>query len=507
MSSKESGGFKKESVLAVVVCTAVLMMTFGLTTSVAARAAPTLGGSPTNSGAGVNSQSVQYSAAGPTYIVKPNGYDDTGDLQAAFNACTSSGRICSVQLVKGTYYTTQVTVFGFRGNFIGMGQGWTTIRALPNLASPTSDPFWAALPGPLNPWPALFTFENGAYRISGMTLTEPYSNAVPGGWDASLTGGLTTETALFTAVELTGLQAVATVDRVTVLGAPGDVLGTNIFNAITFEGSFLPQGWTDPLADLIPISGSFSVTNSVFNSAESGPWFDTIANAEVTVCFNTLVDSSVPLGFADASNSQILFCGNREPSVSYYVGLLVEQSVYTANLPSTVFIVGNDFHVNFGANAVDLLDFGATSTLNAVVYGNVFQTDTSCGCYIGTSPGYYSVIIAENLKSLVVTGNTILGGGAAGVYVTSGPAVVSGNTILGSYAGVWVDYANHVRVTGNVIENSVAYGIAVTDGSSYNLMAGNVVKNSGVDDLYWDGTGTGNVWVGNVYGTSSPPGL
>ncbi len=101
----------------------------------------------------------------------------------------------------------------------------------------------------------------------------------------------------------------------------------------------------------------------------------------------------------------------------------------------------------------------------------------------------------------------ILGGGAAGVYVMGGPAVISGNTILGSYAGVWVDYANNVRVVGNLIKNSVAYGIAVTDGSSYNTAAWNVVKSSGVDDLYWDGTGTGNVWIGNVFGTSSPPGL
>jgi hypothetical protein len=72
---------------------------------------------------------------------------------------------------------------------------------------------------------------------------------------------------------------------------------------------------------------------------------------------------------------------------------------------------------------------------------------------------------------------------------------------------VWVDYANHVKVLGNVIKNSVEYGIAVTDGSSYNLVALNFVKNSGVDDLYWDGTGTGNVRTWNIYGTSSSLGL
>jgi hypothetical protein len=446
-----------------------------------------------------------------TIIVKPNGVDDTADIQAAFNACVSFGPGCTVQLEKGTYYTSQITVFGFQGSFVGMGQGLTTIQALPNLPAPTADPFWTVLPGPANPWPALFTFENGAYRISGMTLTEPYDNAVYPAWDASLVGGLATETNLFDVMELTGLQAFATVDHVTVLGAAGDFLGTNMGAGIIYEGTVLPPGWTDPFTDLIPITGSLSVTNSLFNSVEGGPWFETVANAEVTVCHNTIVNSPDPLGFFEASNSQITFCGNQASNVYGVSGILIEQSVYKTNLPSTVLITGNDFQVNQAASAVDLFDFGPSegipSTLNAVVSGNVFQTDTSCGCYIGSEPSDYSVIIGYDLKSLVVSENTILGGGAAGVYVAGGPAVVSGNTILGSYVGVWVDYANHVWVAGNVIKNSAAYGIAVTDGSSYNVVAWNVVKNSGVDDLYWDGTGTGNVWIGNVYGTSSPPGL
>jgi parallel beta-helix repeat protein len=495
--------------LALVVAMAAMMLTVGLAAWASSRPSASLALQTESHGAEVNSQIAQYGPAGHTYVVKPNGHDDTADLQAAFNACTSSGGLCTVQLVEGTYFTTQVTVYGFQGNFVGMGQGLTIIQALP-LPSPTADPFWTALPGPANPWPALFTFENGAYRISGMTLSEPYSVAVPSGWDASAISGPPTETALFTTMELTGLQAFATVNHVTVLGSTGDVLGTNIYNAITFEGSVLPSGWTNPLTDVIPLAGTFTVTNSVFNSAESGPWTDTLANAAVTICYNTLANTVVPLGFMDASNSQLTFCGNKA-SVYYGEGVLVEQTVYKIDLPSTVYITGNDFQVSDGAGAVALLDFGPDfglgSTLSAVVSGNVFQTDTSCGCYVGAEPSSYSVIISEYLVSLVVSGNIILGGGAAGVYVVGGPAVVMGNVILGSYAGIWVDYANGVRVTGNVIKNSIEYGVAVTDGSSNNLVAWNVVKGSGVDDLYWDGTGTGNVWIGNIYGTSSPSGL
>ncbi len=447
-----------------------------------------------------------------TIVVLPNGVDDTADIQAAFNACVSFGPGCTVQLEKGTYYTAQITVYGFRGSFVGMGQGVTTIQALPNLPSPTANPFWTALPGPANPWPALFTFENGAYRISGMTITEPYYYAVSPGWNATCCDGLASETNLFDAFELTGVQAFATVDHVTVLGAPGDFAGTNMGTGINYEGTVLPQGWTNSLTDDIPISGTFSVTNSVFNSVEDGAWMDTIANTQVTVCYNTIVNSPVPLGFFDASDSQLTFCGNHASGVQVYTGFEGLQAVYRIDLPSTVYLTGNDFQVSDGANAVFLLDlgeadFGVASTLSAVVSGNVFQTDTSCGCYVGGLPSDYSVIISESLKSLVVSGNLILGGGSAGVYVNGGPGVVSGNTILGSYDGVNLNSTDGVHVTGNLIKNSAQWGIALTNESSYNVVAWNLVKNSGAYDLYWDGTGTDNTWAYNVCQTSSPPGL
>jgi hypothetical protein len=497
-------------VLAVVVCIAAMMLTIGLTTWATARSSPTPASLPAGSGAGADSQLVQYATGSHTYVVKPNGHDDTADIQAAFNACTSSGSPCTVQLVKGTYYTAQITVFGFRGSFVGMGQGVTTIQALPNLPSPTADPFWAALPGPQNPWPALFTFENGTYRISGMTLTEPYSDAVSPGWDASVISGPNPETALLTLMELTGLQAFAAVDHVAVLGAAGDAFGTNVYNAITFEGSVLPQSWTNPLADVIPLSGALSVTNSVFNSTASAPWVDTIVNAEVTVCYNTIVNSPTPLGFSDASNSQLLFCGNHVSGVEFYTAFEGLQSENIPGLlPSTVYVTDNDFRVSDGANAVWLEDFGPVNfgtapTLTAVVSGNVFQTDTSCGCYVGSLPGYYSVLLSISLASFVVSNNMILSGGAAGVYVDGGPGVVSGNTILGSYVGVSLNSTDGVHVTGNVIKNSAWWGIALTNGSSYNLVAFNLVKESGEYDLYWDETGSHNLWVGNVYKTAYP---
>src|SRR5208337_1539814 len=152
-------------------------------------------------------------------------------------------------LEKGTYYVAQITVYGFQGSFDGMGQQLTTIQALQNLPSPASEyntattPFWAGLPGPTNPWPILFTFEGGSISISGMTLTDPYT-APTMGWNYLGT----VYTSLEAAIEITGQQQVsATIDHVTVLGASGDAAGPNTFNmwnAINYESTYLPQGWT-----------------------------------------------------------------------------------------------------------------------------------------------------------------------------------------------------------------------------------------------------------------------
>jgi hypothetical protein len=488
--------------LAVVVFIAVLMLTFGLSTATVARAPTTDAVAP---------------AVTHTIVVRPNGHDDTADIQAAFNACVSYGPGCTVQLVKGTYYISQIAVSGFQGNFLGMGQGVTIIQGLPNLASPnpTYDtdtiPFWAGLPGPSNPWPVLLTFVNGNFRISGMTITDTYYNPVPGGWD--LSGSILTY--LWATITVTGEQAYAAIDHVTAIGgAGGEPIGIagptpssfNNANGINFEGMLLPTP-TSPGADQIPLSGGFSVTNSVMQNIESAIYLENLLNAHVTVCYNSMSGSPEP-AFVDLSNTQFLFCGNDVTNVAVYTGLAGLQSyIKTDLLPSTVYVTGNYFGVNWGGSGPSFFDFGPSeglaSTLNAVVSGNEVVADNSCGCF--TYP-YTDAIIDYSLESMVVSQNTIIGGGG-GVEVNTASATVSGNTILGADVGVVLVSADGTHVTGNLVKNSVEWGIALTVGSSYNLVALNFVKNSGMYDLYWDGSGTGNVWFANVCQTASPPGL
>ena len=215
--------------------------------------------------------------------------------------------------------------------------------------------------------------------------------------------------------------------------------------------------------------------------------------------------------------------------------------------PSTVYITGNKMQVSQDANAIWLYD--GVGTLKAVVSGNTLTADSTCTaaweaegwCYNApTVEWYYSVVVTYSLINFLVSQNTIFGGGtgstsANGVYVTGGPGQVTGNAVTGSYIGVWLDAATGVQaaathnrprwrvhpglisnavtqthgvpVTGNVVKNSAEYGIALTQGSSDNVISGNVIMNSGKFDLYWDKTGTGNIWKSDVCVTSSPPGL
>jgi hypothetical protein len=452
---------------------------------------------------------------GKVITVYPNGYDDTANLQAAFNSCVSYGPGCTVQLVKGTYYIGQIAVFGFQGKFVGAGQGLTTLQGLPNLPSPNplyntgSTPFWAGLPGPSNPWPVLFTFVNGAFSISSMTVTD--TNMYPTlGWDYP---GIGTVTALWSWITITGTQAYVSIDHVTGIGAAGDQTipaGTpDSFNSVTginFEGMLLPPTWSNPYADQIPLAGMFVMTNSLLVWSESAAWVENLASATVVMNANS-IESTVENGFADVSNSQLFFVGNGFTNTILGSALLGLQSYdKTGLLPSTVYVDGNYISANWDGSGAYFFDFGVPSTLSAVIAGNTVVSDNSCGCYSWET----SVVMGgESLASLAVTGNRILGGGS-GVDITTGPGTAVGNTVVGADVGVMLDGAIGATVLGNVIKNSGTWGIAVQTvlGTPINNhIIGNWISNSGAYDLYWDGTGTGNAWTGNVCTTSSPPGL
>ena len=518
----------------------------------------------------LSSGSMVAFAKSNTYVVSPSGdktgATDTTAIQAALNKCTTGNPHCIVQLLSGTYYiSSQITVYGFQGSFVGAGQGQTNVMALGNMPSPnpaynipcagydptkpgngctslTGDPasgvpYWVGYPGmgpdgsgspegsgTPNPWPAIFTFEGGSITISGMTITDTSPTPTLGYYVPTIDGG-GFHTALAAAILITGpgasATASATIDHVSIFGATGggDWSGYNIAGGTYISGRTLPSGWSSAEVDPFLLTGTFSITNSVFEDVQTAIQYNFLINSKAAFCDNT-VSSEVP-GAAfypiydfDLSNTNLLICRN-QGTVPNGIAITVYQSLLKSGLlPSMVTIMGNNLQVTGGANAVVLQDageafFGTPPTLNAVVSGNTFQNS-----YAGGGGWYYSAIVSITLKSTTLSLNNIAGGGSDGIYLNGGPGTILGNTITGAYDSVSLDVASGVHVAGNVIRNSVDNGINVmsfnypgsstTTPSSNDFIIGNFVHNSGTYDLYWDGSGTNNHWCGNFYHTSSP---
>jgi parallel beta-helix repeat protein len=503
---------------------------------------------------------VVFASGSHTIVVKPSGdktgAKDTKAIQAALNMCTRGDPRCTVQLLSGTYYiNSQINVYGFQGSFVGAGEGQTTIEVPLTVTLPpeaavydtsyATAPYWATPPSTSNPWPNIFTFVGGSFSISGMTIEDLNPTPVTSWWFLG-----TSLTSLSNAIQITGEpsyasqipQVSAAINQVQVVGyvptTTPPSTAYSIGSAIEYGGQLLPAVWTEPFGDIIPISGTFSVTHSVFDVCQQCLFVGWTDRATVTLGYNTLVNSLIPFIPYDVSNSIVTITGNQATDIPYDAGVFVVQSYTkppcTASvtsdclLPSTVYVTDNYFQTNWGGSGVYFEDFGTSSTMSGVVTGNTVVTDTSClsvepGCYTTGYPaiGADYVDVGPASSSFVVSQNTILGGGS-GVLLSTGPnSVVSDNHITGAMAGVTLGCSGctspfptgaiGVHVTGNIIKNSGQYGIAVIADSSYNKIIGNIITGTASTgyDLYWDQTGTGNVWFGNFCGdhTSSPPGL
>lgn len=437
---------------------------------------------------------LAYDPATNTYTVPATGTDDTANLQAAFDGCAEQTPGCIVQLGAGTYHTDMVVVNDFQGEFRGMGEQATTIEALPNYPSPTAVPFWTELPNSDNPWPVMFVFFDVDLTMTGITFSVPWAEPSQG-WIVPTPFGDLTLTALNAAIIISGEHADARMDHVAVLGAAGNWFGSNMVNGVYCEGILLKPGWTNPFVDFIMVSGSFSMTNSRFYRIDFELAFQNLVDATVTVRHSTFDTSESPMSFLDVSNSALEFNGNTATNVFGWVGIWGMQGyAITDLLPSEALIANNDLHVAEGGTGIQLTDFAATPTLQAVVSQNeiVLGMDSVAGISI------------QGQTTAVVAQNEVRGIAGVGVYFNGGTGTVSRNEIRGGNVGILLEGATGVAVERNEVRSSATWGIAVTAESSGVMIMRNTVRGSGQYDLYWDGAGTGNVWSKNEYRTSSP---
>ncbi len=444
--------------------------------------------------AGADTGFVAHNPATNTYTISPSGSDDTASIQAAFDGCTATASTCTVRLASGTFYTAQIVVHNFQGDFQGMGQGVTTVLALPNLPVTKDAPFNLHLPSADNPWPNLFTFFDGTYSISGMTFVEPYAKPMQG-YRTFDTPGIIF--ALNAFVSITGLNAGVTVDHVTMIGAPGDFALYSPFRFNAVDGIFpqallLQPGSGLPFAKphksvvggLLPLQVTFSVRDSAFYTIDDPLGFEELVDSAVTVSGNTFdtVEWAVAAGYM--SNSVSTISGNQarnvmgEFGVEAYSGASFSTVLGCPEL-SQIVVTENDFQVTRGGGGVSFFDFGfltgCAPSLEGVAKDNTIRMDATSGL------GLYNHFAQASSFS----GNTILGPGSWGVIVQGGSSIVEGNRI----------------------EDVGQWGIGLVNGASDCLIKQNTVTGSGLYDLYWDGTGSGNVWTRNVFQTEFPPGL
>lgn len=105
-----------------------------------------------------------------------------------------------------------------------------------------------------------------------------------------------------------------------------------------------------------------------------------------------------------------------------------------------------------------------------------------------------------------VMGNVVINNNGTGISSAGGGCnLIEENKVVGnardgiSMYVIW--YGNVVKR--NRVNGNARYGISVRLGTSNSIIRENTVLHNNDFDLYWDRTGTGNVWIENVYKTKS----
>jgi hypothetical protein len=204
---------------------------------------------------------------GNVYVVPSSGGgNDTLAIQNALNACAAHGPGCTVQLEGGTYNITQLVTYNFQGTLRGVGEGRTTIEALPDLpVYQSGDPF-TCLPtsGPGCQWPTLITFVNGTIEVSDLSIHEgDDSGNATEQWAFPGYGPLT---ALWSVLFFTGQRTDVSIDRVAIRGEHDATTGDLAYGFnLDFGVAFVNIPVTSP-----SLRGSLAVRDSSFQTMSAG---------------------------------------------------------------------------------------------------------------------------------------------------------------------------------------------------------------------------------------------
>jgi len=351
--------------------------------------------------------------------IKPNGSDDTAQLQAALESCSGAKSRCKIILSEGTFYTDVLLVRNFNGKITGQGAGKTIIKPVTDRPLRSADIVFQNDPTLDEPYPILMHFADGGnIDLTDFTLDFPSDMKV----EPYVTFDVPDQTihdALLSAIMADGTTnpAQLSVSGLEINAAANDALfpfGSNLLNAIRFEGQHRPQGIT-PLS-----SGKFSAQNTQINGGGLGFALRDINGVDAKIVNNTSINNRlISVFLTDMGDSKakvfnnVLSCefeavqiirGFRDPAPSAPSDFNISNNTLTVDSANSLFGPGDD-----------------------IVYGDL----TAQG-------GISNVVIKENTITMV---NEVF----EGVYVfgdvnktkvkrnaVSGPAIDAGITLDGS---------------------------------------------------------------------------
>lgn len=104
----------------------------------------------------------------------------------------------------------------------------------------------------------------------------------------------------------------------------------------------------------------------------------------------------------------------------------------------------------------------------------------------------------------VIRDNKVSNNGGAGICLQRvSHNLVKKNKVEKNQDGIYLESSDDNILEKNTVKKNTRYGITITVDSSYNTIKKNKASRNGEFDLYWDGTGTDNVWTKNKYKSKS----
>ena len=301
-----------------------------------------------------------------TITVKPTGTDDTENLQCAFDAAVALDSGAQVRLKSGTFHTGQIVVNGLNGKFKGAGAKNTVVTNLPNLYV-TQENFYFNPPSTENPWPSLFVFVGGDFRVSDLAIHISGNNGTTG-WTIFGIEPLITE--LAHGIAILGPEANAQFEHILVEGEPveNSLLGYNLINGVFYEG-FVGENPD-------PISGSFTVRNSTFRAVGSGTPIANLSNASVTISNNEFEDVYYAMDGGDFVDSAYVFSNN---NVDATTGISLYNIFATEDVGSKFLIEKSTFRGETGIELAQTFGAGNTCEISKNNMEDVTGNDINLG--------------------------------------------------------------------------------------------------------------------------------